>query len=330
MKVAVFSTHRFERPYLTKANAGRNDLVWLEESLNSNTASLAQGCEAVCIFVNDDASAPVLKILHRQGVRFLALRSAGFNHVDLKKAAELGIRAANVPGYSPYAVAEHTVAMMLALNRKLISAHHRVMELNFSLDGLVGFDMNGKTAGIVGTGKIGELVARILYGFGCNLLAFDQQENHSIVNSYQVKYVSLETLCRQADIITLHVPLLKQTHHVINSVTISQMKPGVMLINTSRGGLVKTSDVVKALKTKRIGSFGMDVYEEEADLFFKDHSEDILHDDTIARLLTFRNVLITGHQAFLTHEALENIAMVTFDNIHTWQNGKTANNELTT
>lgn len=329
MKVAVYSTHRFERSYLTGANQGRHDLVMLEESLNEKTASLAQGCDAACIFVNDDASAPVLDILHRQGVRFLALRSAGYNHVDLEKATELGMRAANVPGYSPYAVAEYTVAMMLALNRKLISAHHRVMELNFSLDGLVGFDMHGKTVGIIGTGKIGALVARILHGFGCQILAYDQHENDSIIKSYQVKYVTLETLCRQADIITLHVPLLRETRQIINSSSINQMKPNVMLINTSRGGLVKTSDVVKALKAKRIGSFGMDVYEEEANLFFKDHSEDILQDDTIARLLTFRNVLITGHQAFLTHEALENISSVTFDNINAWQNSKPTNNELT-
>lgn len=328
MKIAIYSAHRFERSYLIEANSGKHELLMLEESLNQKTASLAHACDAACIFVNDDGSSAVLELLHQQGVRFLALRSAGYNHVDLKKAADLGIRVANVPGYSPYAVAEHTVAMMLSLNRKLISAHHRVMELNFSLDGLVGFDMNGKTAGIIGTGKIGAIVAKILHGFGCQILAYDQRHDESIEKNYQVKYVSLETLCHESDIVSLHVPLTKQTRQIINSTTIDMMKPGVMLINTSRGGLIKTSDVVNALKTKHIGSFGMDVYEEEANLFFKDHSEDILQDDTIARLLTFRNVLITGHQAFLTKEALENIARVTFDNVGDWEHRRRSENDL--
>lgn len=328
MKVAVYSTHQFEKQYLSEANQRSHEFVMLGESLNLKTSSLANGCKAASLFVNDDASAPVLDSLYKLGVRFIALRSAGFNHVDLKYAQKLGIRVANVPGYSPYAVAEHTVAMMLALNRKLISAHNRIMELNFSLDGLVGFDMNGKTAGIIGTGKIGIVVAKILHGLGCRILACDQQANSDIVKAYQVEYVDLETLCRQCDIITLHVPLLKETRQIINAKTIGLMRPGVMLINTSRGGLVNTKDVIDALKTKHIGSFGMDVYEEEANLFFQDHSEEVLQDDVIARLLSFRNVLITGHQAFLTKEALENIASTTIANLDAWEKGAKPENEL--
>lgn len=328
MKVALYSTHQFEKQYLIEANQRAHEFVIFGESLNLKTSSLANGCQAVSLFVNDDASAPVLDSLHKQGVKFIALRSAGFNHVDLKHAHKLKIRVANVPGYSPYAVAEHTVAMILALNRKLISAHNRVMELNFSLDGLVGFDMNGKTAGIIGTGKIGSVVAKILHGLGCRILAYDTQVDRDIVKAYQVEYVALEALCRQSDIITLHVPLLKETRHVINAKTIGLMRPGVMLINTSRGGLVDTKDVIDALKTKHIGCFGMDVYEEEANLFFQDHSEEVLQDDVIARLLSFRNVLITGHQAFLTKEALENIASTTIANLDAWEKGAKSENEL--
>ncbi|HNP94025.1 MAG TPA: 2-hydroxyacid dehydrogenase [Cyclobacteriaceae bacterium] len=328
MKVAVYSTHLFERQYLLEANKGKHDLILFQESLNFKTTSLAEGCEAVCLFVNDDASKLVLDSLYGLGIRFIALRSAGFNNVDLKHANEIGIRVANVPGYSPYAVAEHTVAMMLALNRKIISAHNRIMELNFSLDGLVGFDMNNKTVGIIGTGKIGCVVAKIINGFSCRILAFDQQTDEDIIKEYNVLYVDLPTLCRESDIITLHVPLLRQTRHMINTYTISLMRQGVMLINTSRGALVQTNDVINGLKTRRIGSFGMDVYEEEASLFFQDHSDDILQDDVIARLLSFRNVLITGHQAFLTREALQNIARSTMANLDAWAGHISAQYEL--
>lgn len=328
MKVAIYSTHQFEKQYLIDANQNKHEFVLFQESLNLKTSTLANGCQAVSLFVNDDASGPVLDLLNKQGVRFIALRSAGFNHVDLNRAKELGIHVANVPGYSPYAVAEHTVAMMLALNRKLISAHNRIMELNFSLDGLVGFDMHGKTVGIMGTGKIGSVVAKILHGFGCRILAYDQQRNDDIVNAFQVEFVDVDTLCRKSDIITLHVPLLKDTLHIINSTTINFMRPGVMLINTSRGGLVNARDVIDGLKTKHVGSFGMDVYEEEADLFFQDHSEDVLQDDVIARLLSFRNVLITGHQAFLTREALQNIASSTIANLDAWEGNHKPQHEL--
>lgn len=238
------------------------------------------------------------------------------------------MKVARVPAYSPYAIAEHTVAMILALNRKLIRANRRVMELNFSLDGLVGFDMNGKTAGIIGTGKIGSVLARILHGFGCRILAYDKEENKELIERYQVEYTSCESLCEQSDIITLHVPLNEDTRYIIDKHCIDKMKPGVMLINTSRGGLVNTKAVIDALKTKHIGFFGMDVYEEEEGLFFEDHSEDILQDDTIARLMTFKNVLITSHQAFLTETALRNIAETTVYNLDCFESTTKNENEI--
>ena len=255
----------------------------------------------------------------------MLLRSAGFNHVDLIKATELKIKVARVPAYSPYAIAEHSVAFMLALNRKLIKAHNRVMDFNFSLDGLVGFDMHGKTVGIIGTGKIGEILVRILHGFGCSVLAFDKNESQELKEKYDVEYTTCESLCAQSDIISLHVPLMDSTRYIINKHCIEKMKPGVMLINTSRGGLVDTKAVIDALKTKHIGSFGMDVYEEEEGLFFEDHSEDILQDDTIARLMTFKNVFITSHQAFLTDTALTNIAETTIYNLTSFE--EKTNNE---
>lgn len=276
MKTAVFSTHKFERDYLLAANSGKHELKLLETRLSPDTVELAKGCEAVSIFVNDNASAVVLEKLKENGVKFLVLRSAGFNHVNLEKAKELKMKVARVPEYSPYAVAEHTVALMLALNRKLIRAHNRVMDQNFSLDGLVGFDMNEKTVGLIGTGKIGSVVAKILYGFGCRLLALDSIKNKSLIEQFDVVYTDCETLCRESDIISLHLPLTAESKYIIDRKCITVMKNGVMLINTSRGGLVNTQAVIEALKSGKIGYFGMDVYEEEEGLFFEDHSEEIL------------------------------------------------------
>lgn len=327
MKVAVFSAHKFEEEYLIKANAGKHELVLLETRLTEISVTMAQGCGAVCLFIEDKADAPVLKALHKMGIKYIALRSAGFNHVDIQMVKELGIKITRVPAYSPYAIAEHAVGLMLALNRKLMRAHNRVMDSNFSLDGLVGFDMNGKTVGIVGTGKIGSTVASILYGFGCKLLAFDAQENKELTKQYQLKYVDFESLCKQSDIITLHVPLTEHTKYIIDETCIAKMKKGVMLINTSRGALVNTKTVINALKTGQIGFFGIDVYEEEG-LFFEDHSNDILLDDTIARLMTFKNVLITSHQAFLTDTALKNIAKTTIYSLDCFEQGKISGNEI--
>jgi D-lactate dehydrogenase len=328
MRIAFFSIKEFEKEYLMEANAGKHEMILIESALSSQTASLVDDCEVVSLFVNDDGSAEVLNSLKESGVQYLALRSAGFNHIDLNKAHELNIQVANVPEYSPYAVAEHTVALMLALNRKLVRADHRIKDLNFSLNGLTGFDMHGKTVGIIGLGKIGGIVAKILHGFGCKIIGFDEHINNELASKYNVVYGDLETLFKKSDIITLHVPLNKETQYIINDQTIKAMKTGVMLINTSRGGLVRTKSVINALKTGKIQYLGLDVYEEEQGLFFEDHSQDILQDDIIARLMTFKNVLITSHQAFLTDTALQNIAETTLYNINCWEQGIKSENLL--
>ncbi len=328
MKTVVYSFHKFEKSYFESANAGKHEIKYLDVKLSAHTAPLSRGFDAASLFVSDDASAEVLEILHQNGVRFIALRSAGFNNVDLKKAKQLGIRVARVPAYSPYSVAEYTVALILALNRKLIRAHYRVMEQNFSLDGLTGFDMNGKTAGIIGTGKIGAIVARILHGFGCRLLGLDAIENEELKEKYHVQYTDCKSLCQQSDIITLHVPLTDQTKYLIDNSCMELMQEGVMLINTSRGALVNTKDVIRNLKSGKIGYLGLDVYEEEAGLFFEDHSEDILQDDTITRLMTFPNVLITSHQAFLTETSLQNIATTTILNLDGFEENRILENEI--
>jgi D-lactate dehydrogenase len=328
MKVAVFSTHKFEKQSLMNAAGERHELVFIEAQLTAATTPLAEGCEAVSIFVNDEGSEEVLKKLKSLGVQYLVLRSAGFNHVDLKAAKQLGIKLARVPEYSPYAVAEHTVALMLALNRKLIKAHNRIREANFSLDGLTGFDMHTKTVGIIGAGKIGRVVANILAGFGCHVILADPYEDAEWAAKNNFRYTDVDTLCAESDIVTLHSPLMPETQYIINAARIAKMKRGVMLINTSRGGLVNTKDVIKALKTGHIGYLGLDVYEEEKGLFFHDHSEEILMDDTIARLLTFQNVLITSHQAFLTDTALMNIAQTTAENLDCFEKAVACVNEV--
>lgn len=327
MQVAVYSIHNFEKNYL-ETSCGNHTLRLLQTGLALDTVNLAQGAQAISIFVNDDASAPVLQKLKEIGVQYLALRSAGYNHVDLREAKRLGLRVARVPEYSPAAIAEHTAALMLVLNRKLIKAHNRVRDLNFSLDGLTGFDMSGKTVGIVGTGKIGSVVARIMHGFNCKILAYDPYQNESLISQYNVRYTDAMSLFRESDIITLHLPLTPESKHLINKETIDVMKTGAMLINTSRGGLVNTKDVIDGLKRGKIGSFGIDVYEEEGALFFEDHSDQILQDDVIARLMTFQNVMITSHQAFLTHEALIKIAETTGHNLDCWEKGLSSENEV--
>lgn len=327
MNVVIFSSHAFETPFLQQANRLGHGLKFMPVPLNADTAALAAGHQVVSIFVNDDASAPVLEQLAALGVQALALRAAGYNNVDLEAAHRLGLRVLRVPAYSPHAVAEHCVALMLALNRKLVRAHQRVRELNFSLDGLVGFDMHGKTVGLIGLGKIGAVVARILNGFGCRLLGYDPNPSPELL-ALGMRYAPLDEIFAQSDIISLHVPLLPETHYIINAERLARMKRGVMIINTSRGGLVCTRDVIEALKTGQIGYLGLDVYEDEKGLFFSDHSDDILQDDAIARLMTFPNVLITSHQAFLTHTALTNIADTTFDNIAAVAAGAPSENEV--
>ena len=319
MRVAVFSTRPYDRLFLERANAaGRHQLEFHESRLDDTSAGAANGALAVCAFVNDHLDAHVLTRLHAGGVRLLALRSAGFNHVDLEAAAALGIVVGRVPEYSPHAVAEHTVALLLSLNRHLHRAYARVREGNFALEGLLGFDLHGRTIGVVGTGKIGECFARIMAGFGCRLLGFDPQPNAECL-ALGMRYVELPEMLAASDVISLHCPLTPQTRHLINAEALACMKPGAMLLNTSRGAVVDTPAVIAALKAGTLGSLGLDVYEEEADLFFRDLSGEVLHDDIFARLLTFPNVLITGHQAFFTEEALSAIATTTLANIDAFE-----------
>ncbi len=322
MKIAVFNTKSYDKQFLTKANAGHgHDLTFFEVHLNTNTCKLAYGFEAVCAFVNDDLNQEVLKLLANEGVRLIVLRSAGFNNVDVQAASALGIAIARVPAYSPHGVAEHAVALMLALNRKIYRTYNRIREANFSLEGLLGFEMYGKTAGVVGTGQIGILTARILKGFGCRVLAYDVIHN-PLAKEYGIEYVGLDQIYAQSDIITLHVPLMPSTRHMIDANAVSKMKKGVMLINTSRGALVDTQSVINGLKSGKIGYLGLDVYEEEGDLFFEDLSGQVIQDDIFMRLITFPNVVITGHQAFFTDTALKNIAQTTLQNVTDFASGK--------
>jgi D-lactate dehydrogenase len=320
MRTAVFSTKSFDRQYLSPAaQAAGHELTFFEPRISKETAVLACGFPAVCTFVNDYLTADVLSLLAEGGTQFIALRCAGFNQVDLEAAQRLGLRVARVPAYSPHAVAEHTIGMMLALNRKYHKAYNRVREGNFALEGLLGFDMHGRTAGVIGTGKIGAIVARHLACFGCRVLLHDIRQNPEAAAAGQ--YVELQQLFAEADIITLHCPLSAQTQHLVNERSIAQMKPGVMLVNTSRGALVDTQAVIAGLKSGRIGYLGLDVYEEEADLFFENLSEQVIRDDVFTRLLTFPNVLITAHQAFFTANALAQIAATTMDNLTRFEQG---------
>ncbi|MEO5741752.1 MAG: 2-hydroxyacid dehydrogenase [Vicinamibacterales bacterium] len=328
MRIAFFSTHGFDREFFDEANRPHaHDIQYLEARLTPATSALAASAPAVCAFVNDDLHEQVLSALHASGVRLIALRSAGFNHVDLPKAFALGLRVARVPAYSPYAVAEHTVAMMLSLNRKIHRAHARVREGNFALDGLLGFDMHGRTVGIVGTGKIGTIVARILSGFGCRILAHDPAVNPECAGM-GVHYQSLESLWAQSDIVSLHAPLTANTRHIVDAAAIAQMKPGVMIMNTSRGALVDAAALIDGLKSGHVGYVGLDVYEEEEQLFFRDLSAQVIQDDVFARLLTFPNVLVTAHQAFFTKEALRAIGETTLANVSAFEQGRRTTNEL--
>lgn len=321
-KIAVFSTKPYDQKYLEAANSEHAfELKFFEPRLTTETARLAEGFEAVCAFVNDALGSEVISQLADQGVQTIALRCAGFNNVDLEAAQEHGIRVVRVPAYSPHAVAEHAVALLLSLNRHLHRAYTRVRDGNFSLNGLVGFDLVGKTVGIVGTGKIGATFAGIMKGFGCDLLGYDKYENDQC-KQVGLEYVELPELFAHSEIISLHCPLTEETHHLIDEPAISTLKQDVVILNTSRGAVLDTKAVVHGLKSGKIGALGIDVYEEEAGLFFEDRSEKVLTDDVLARLLTFPNVLITGHQGFLTHEALTAIAETTLDNIAAGDNCK--------
>lgn len=323
MKLAVFDTHRYEREAFDAANARHGHLLhYLEPRLTAETAPLAAGFPAICAFVNDRLDRRTLEQLRAGGTRLVALRSAGFNHVDLAAAAELELPVVRVPEYSPYAVAEHAVALVLALNRKIHRAFARVREGNFSLEGLVGFDLHGKTVGLVGTGKIGRAAAEIFLGFGCQLLCFDQQVHPELSARHGVRYVPLDELLAGSDVISLHVPLTPSTRHLIDERALVLLKPGAMLINTGRGALIDARALIAALKAGKVGAAGLDVYEEEEAVFFQDLSNQVLQDDVLARLLTFPNVIVTSHQAFLTREALANIAGTTLQSVAAFERGE--------
>jgi D-lactate dehydrogenase len=325
MKLAIFSTKPYDRESFLQANQRQpqpHELVFFESRLTELTCPLANGFSAVCAFVNDQLDASALLTLSQQGVRLLAMRCAGFNNVDLRAADQLKLTVTHVPAYSPHAVAEHTVALILALSRHLHRAYNRVREGNFALEGLLGMELHGRTVGIIGTGKIGTVVGRIMSGFGCKLLAYDIAENPEML-SLGAHYAPLETLFAESDILTLHCPLTPSTVHLINDETLARMKRGAMLINTSRGKLIDTAAVIRALKTGRLGALGLDVYEEEADLFFEDLSNRVIQDDVFSRMLTFPNVLITGHQAFFTRNAMQAIAEETLANVTAFEQGLT-------
>lgn len=322
MRIAFFDTHKFERSFFEKANGSfRHDITFFEMRLDSKTAILAKGFPCVCSFVNDRLDESALSVLKEGGCKIIALRSAGFNHVNLQAADQLGLMIVRVPEYSPFAVAEHAVALLLSLNRKIHRSYQRVRELNFSLDGLVGMDLHGKTVGVIGTGRIGSIFGRIMRGFGCEVLLYDSLPNESFAQEIGACYVSLDELYQKSHVISLHVPLKSETRYLINKESLSKMRKGVFLINTGRGALVNTRDLVQSLKTGHLGGACLDVYEEEESLFFQDHSDEVLQDDVLARLLTFPNVIITSHQAFLTGEALENIAHTTLLNIQQFEKG---------
>lgn len=334
MKIAVFSAQPYDREYLDKATASFNnpslnlELIYHVFHLSQETALLASGCNAVSVFVNDILDAPVLQTLHNLGIKAILLRCAGFNHVDLDAARRLGLFVARVSAYAPEAVAEFTIALIMTLNRRTHRAYSRVREGNFSLVGLVGFTMHGKTVGLLGTGKIGVATARILKGFGCKVLAYDPMPSAEFTEEKLGEYVGLDELLGESDVVSLHCPLLESTRHIINADTLGRMKPKAMLVNTSRGGLIDTGAVIAALKSRKLGSLALDVYEEESALFYHDRSGDIIDDDVFQRLMTFPNVIVSGHQGFFTEEALKEISEATLRNVVHFLEGTTGPNVL--
>ena len=329
MRVAVCSTQSYDRQFLLAANRDiGHDIVFFNSHLCEETRHMVAGFPVVCVFVNDTLSSAVLQALAAQGTSLIALRCAGFNNVDVRSAIDLGLHVIRVPAYSPHSVAEHSVALILSLNRHLHHAYNRVRSGNFSLQGLLGFEIHGKTVGIIGTGRIGSVVAKILHGFGCHLIAYDPLQNDECI-SLGVEYVPLKKLYSCSDIITLHCPLNKQSWHMIDTVAIANMKQGVMLINTSRGAVIDTLAVINGLKSSKISYLGLDVYEQEGDLFFQDLSNQVIQDDVFERLLTFPNVLVTGHQGFFTDEALSSIAQTTLQNISLFESDGVCQNEVT-
>jgi D-lactate dehydrogenase len=328
MKIAVFSTKSYDRQYFDKFSQHyQHELTYFDAPFHSATVGLANGFEAICVFVNDKIDREMLQKMATNGIKIIALRCAGFNNVDIAAAQEYGVRVVRVPAYSPQAVAEHALALILTLNRKTHKAYNRVRESNFSLENLIGFNLYQKTVGVIGTGQIGTAFCEIMLGFGCKIIATDVKES-DYLKSKGVVYQSLDAILRESDIISLHCPLMPQTHYLLGAAEFAKMKKGVMLINTSRGALINTAEAIKALKNKHLGYLGLDVYEQEEHLFFKDLSESIIQDDVIARLMSFPNVLITAHQGFLTEEALTQIAQTTLQSLQDFEQGKTLKHEV--
>ena len=328
MKVAVFSAKRYDREFLNVANASAgHQLRYFDTPLDVESAALATGYEVVCIFVNDAANADVLKVLAAGGTRLIALRCTGFNNVDLKTAADLGLKVVRVVTYSPYSVAEHAVSLLQAINRKIHRAYNRTRDSNFELDGLMGFDLHGKTVAVVGTGKIGCVFTKIMLGFGCEVIGYDKYPSETFL-ALGARYAEPGEIGAKADIISLHCPLTPETHHIVNADTLSRAKRGALLVNTSRGGLVDTEAAIEALKSGQLGGLALDVYEQEADLFFRDLSSTIIADDVFQRLLSFPNVIVTGHQAFFTQEAITTICETTINSVTQFANGQPLTDEI--
>ena len=328
MKIAVFSTKSYDQEYFEKYNGEYNyNFTYFETTLKASTANLTNGFDAVCVFVNDIIDKETLKILSANNIQLIALRCAGYNNVDIEAARNYNIKIVRVPAYSPEAVAEHAIALILTLNRKTHKAYNRVREGNFSLKNLIGFNLQGKTVGVIGTGQIGATFIKLIKGFGCKIIAFDINKNKELLD-LGVEYLELNEVFKRSDIVSLHCPLNQHTKHIINEKSIALMKDGVMIINTSRGGLVNTADVIECLICKKIGYLGIDVYEQEENLFFKDLSEHIIQDELILRLMSFPNVLITSHQAYFTKEAMTEITLTTLENIKSFKNNLELKNEI--
>ena len=328
MKMAVFSAKRYDREFLNAANAsGGHQLRYFDEPLDHESVSLATGHDAVCIFVNDKVDAEVLQALAAGGTRLVALRCTGFNNVDLKAAGQWGLKVVRVVTYSPYSVAEHAVALLLAINRKIHRAYNRTRDSNFALDGLMGFDLHGKTVAVVGTGKIGCVFAKIMLGFGCEVIGYDKYPS-DVFTALGARYAEPGEIGARADIISLHCPLTPETHHIVNADTLARAKRGMLLINTSRGGLIDTEAVIEALKSGQLGGLALDVYEQEADLFFRDLSSTVIADDVFQRLLSFPNVIVTGHQAFFTEEAIRTISETTINSVTQFAAGLPLTDEI--
>ena len=328
MKLLVYSAKDFEIPFLQKANSAHHKVKYIPDALDTNTAIKAVGFEAISIFSGDDACLVVLEKLRDLGIKYITLRSTGYNNIQIKAAKRFGLQVANAPDYSPNAIAEHAVALLMAINRKIHIADRQVRSYNFEQKNLVGFDLMNKTFGIIGTGRIGSVLVKIMTGFGCKILAHDLIPNKKLVERYGVKYVNLEQIYKQSDIISINVPLNRETHYLLAETAFEIMKPEVLLINTARGAIVDTKALIKALRRNQIAGYAADVYEKEKDIFFKDNSDRGIYDDNLKTLLSLENVLITPHQAYVTKEALNNIAEITFNNLDCWAKGETCKNEL--